>query len=117
MKDLDGFGSGSFPDIDGIGDDPISLIIGIVVLVLLLPVLLLGVLAASEFFLLLLLLPFAVLARVLFGKQWTVEARRGFAIVWDAPAGDWQASGLRIHEVADAIRRGEAPVAPAEPVG
>ena len=72
------------------------------------PVVILGIVAASEFFLLLVLLPFFLVARVVFGKQWVIEARRGFSIEWDTPAGDWQASGVRIHEVADAIRRGDA---------
>lgn len=111
LKDLDYSDIGpSLPDLGGM-DDPISIVIGVVVVVLCLPIIVLGIIAASEFFLLLALLPFAVLARALFGKKWTVEARRGFEIVWDAPAGDWQASSLRIHEVADAIRRGEAPTA------
>lgn len=109
LKDVD-LGSGwGGPDLSGLGDDPISAVIGIALLVLALPFLLLGLLAGAEFLLLLLLLPVAVLARAVLGQKWTVEARRGFAIVWDAPAGDWQASGLRIHEVADAIRRGEIP--------
>ena len=117
MKDVD-LGSGwGVPDLNGLGDDPISAVIAIVLLVLALPFILLGLVVAAEFLLLLLLLPVAVLARVLLGQKWTVEARRGFTIVWDAPAGDWQASGLRIHEVAEAIRRGELPVGPAEPVG
>lgn len=90
-------------------DDPISIVLFLVVGILFFPIILLGLLVAAELFLLLLLLPVAVLARAAFGKQWTIEARRGFSIVWDAPAGDWQASGLRIHEVADAVRRGELP--------
>ncbi|GAB4013122.1 hypothetical protein [Nocardioides ultimimeridianus] len=93
----------------GLGDDPISAVIGIILLILALPFIVLGLIVAAEFLLLLLLLPLAVLGRALFGKAWTIEARRGFEIVWDAPAGDWQASGLRIHEVADAIRRGQTP--------
>lgn len=84
-----------------------------VVLFFLAPVIVLALIVAAEFLLLLLLLPLAVLGRALFGKAWTIEARRGFEIVWDAPAGDWQTSGLRIHEVADEIRRGRTPPAAA----
>ncbi|GAB2968244.1 hypothetical protein [Nocardioides montaniterrae] len=93
----------------GLGNDPISAVIGVVLLILALPFIILGAVVAAEFFLLLLLLPFAALARVLFSKSWTVEARRGFEIAWDAPAGDWQASGIKIHEIADAIRQGNLP--------
>ncbi len=93
----------------GLGDDPISMIIFLVLLVIALPFLILSLFAAIELLLVLLLLPFALLGRVLLGRHWTVEARRGFTIWWDAPAGDWQASGVRIHEVADGIRRGDVP--------
>lgn len=97
--------SWSFGDIDV--DD--SLLIGIA-LFFLAPIILLTLLVAGEFLLLLLLLPAAVLARTLFGKEWTVEARRGYRVWWDAPAGDWKASGQRIRDVAEAIRRGEREV-------
>jgi hypothetical protein len=80
-----------------------------ILLFLLAPFLLLAIFVATELLLLLLLLPLAVLARLALGRQWTVEARRGFTLVWDTPAGDWQESDIRIHEVADAIRRGELP--------
>jgi hypothetical protein len=46
---------------------------------------------------------------VIFGQHWTVEARRGWKPYWEAPSGDWQESGLRIHAVADAIRHGQLP--------
>ncbi|WP_126688275.1 hypothetical protein [Nocardioides ferulae] len=95
----------------GLGDDPVSLVIGLVFLVIMLPFLILGVVALIELLSLLLVLPFALLARVLFGRHWTVEARRGFTIWYDEPAGDWQASGLRIHALADEIRRGQLPPA------
>ena len=101
----------SLPTGPGLGDDPVSLVIGLVFLVIMLPFLVLGVVALVELLVLLLVLPFALLARVLFGRHWTVEARRGFTIWYDEPAGDWQASGLRIHALADEIRRGELPAA------
>lgn len=91
----------------GLGDDPISMIILLVCLVVALPFLLLALLAGVELLLIVLLLPFAALGRVLLGRHWTVEAREGFTVRWEARSGDWQASGLVIHQVADAIRRGE----------
>lgn len=98
------------PDLpSGLGDDPVSAVIGLVLLVLALPFLLLALLVTLELLVLLLLVPFALLARVAFGRHWTIEARRGFTTVWEDPAGDWRASGTRIHEVAAAIRSGRLP--------
>lgn len=93
----------------GLGDDPVSLVISLVALVLLAPFVLLVLVAGAELLLLLLLLPLAILGRVLLGRHWTVEVRRGWRPWWESRVGDWQASGLRIHEIADAIRRGQAP--------
>jgi len=98
------------PDLPGgLGDDPISLVIGLVCLVILLPFLLLALVAGLELLLVLLVLPFALVGRVLFGRHWHVELRRGFEPWWEVEAGDWQASAVRIHEVADAVRRGVLP--------
>jgi hypothetical protein len=93
----------------GLGDDPISMVIGIVCLIIALPFLLLALVAGLELLLLLLVLPFAVLGRVLFGSHWHVELRRGFEPFWEIEAGDWQASKLKIHEIADGVRRGATP--------
>jgi hypothetical protein len=100
----------AMPDLPvGLGDDPVSAVIGIVFLVILLPFLLLALVAGLELLLLLLVLPFAALGRIALGRHWTVEARRGFTIWWEAEAGSWQASGLRIHDVAASIERGDPP--------
>lgn len=106
---LKGLDSGPLDLATGLGDDPISAIIAIVLLILALPFIAFSLVVAAELLLLLLLLPFAVLARVLLGRHWTIEARRGFTIWWDAPSGDWRASGERIRAVAGAIARGDAP--------
>lgn len=92
----------------GLGDDPISAIIFLIFLVIAIPFLVLALIAGVELLLVGLLLPFAVLARVLFGQHWTVEARKGFSIWWEAPSGDWQESGVLIHDVALAIQKGES---------
>lgn len=98
------------PDLpSSLGDDPVSAVIGLLLLVLLLPFLVLVLLAGIELLLLLLALPLALAGRVLLGRHWTVEVREGFTPVHEEPAGDWQASGVRIHELADLLRRGEAP--------
>ncbi|WP_345263500.1 hypothetical protein [Nocardioides nanhaiensis] len=98
------------PDLPGgLGDDPVSAIVGLVLLVLALPFLVLVLLAGLELLLLLLVLPVALLGRVLLGRHWTVEVRRGWAPWTEQPAGDWQASGVAVHELADRLRRGEVP--------
>lgn len=96
------------PDVPegGIGDDPISMVLGLILLILLLPFLLLMLLAGIELLLLLLLLPFVIAGRILLGRSWTVEVRRGWRPYWEEPAGDWQQSGLRVHEVAEQLRLG-----------
>ncbi|GEP35997.1 hypothetical protein NSZ01_37650 [Nocardioides szechwanensis] len=95
--------------VGSLGDNPISLVIGIIFLIIAIPFILLAIVAALELLLLFLVIPFALLARALFGQHWTVEARRGFHIWYDEPAGDWQASGIRIHALADQIRHGDTP--------
>ncbi|HSX68052.1 hypothetical protein [Nocardioides sp.] len=54
-------------------------------------------------------LPLAVLGRVLFGRKWHVELRRDWKPWTEVKAGDWRASTIKIHELADAVRRGEVP--------
>ena len=93
----------------GLGDDPVSMVIAILVLIVMVPFLVLGVVASVELLLVLLVLPFAVLGRVLFGRHWTVEVRRGWRPWWEVQAGDWRASATRIHDVVAAIRRGDLP--------
>jgi hypothetical protein len=97
------------PMLNGLGDDPISAIVAVVALVLLAPFILVVLVAGVELLLVLLVLPFAILGRVLLGRHWTIEVRRGWRPWWEGQVGDWQAAGLRIHEVADAIRGGQLP--------
>jgi hypothetical protein len=89
--------------------DPGHAVQGPVCLGILLQFLVLGLFAGLEFLLVLLVLPFAVLGRMLFGRHWHVELRRGFTPWWEVEAGDWQASSVWIHQVADAVRRGVLP--------
>lgn len=86
----------------------IAVVVGVVVLFVL-PVLLFPFVVAAELLLLLLLVPFAVVSRVVFGRQWHVELRRGWTPWAEEPAGDWSSSATRIHELADRVRRGEPP--------
>lgn len=91
------------------GDDPISLAISAILLILFLPVIVLVLLSGIELLLVLLIVPFAALAKVLFGQQWIIEARRGWSPWWEAQAGDWRQSGQAIRDVATAIERGTLP--------
>lgn len=90
-------------------DGPLAAIAFVLLLVLLVPFLVLAVIGALEFLALLLVLPFALLGRVLLGRHWTVEARRGFEPWFEMEAGRWGASGDKIREIAAAIERGELP--------
>ena len=93
-------------------DDPVTAVVVIVLAIVLLPVLLIlaaALVAGLEFLLLLVVLPLAVLGRVLFGRRWRVEVRRGWRPYCEELAGDWQRSGVRIHELADDLRRGQLP--------
>lgn len=103
--------------VGGLGDDPVSAIIGVIALVILLPFLVLVLIAGVELLLVLLLLPFAVLARAVFGRRWYVEVRRGFKPVHEVEAGDWRESGLKIYELAGALERGDSLPAGVDPAG
>ena len=95
------------------GDDPVSSAITLVVLVVFAPVILvalvLTVLATIEFAVLLLLVPFIAGARMLFGRHWVVEVRRGFTPYHEEHAGKWGASSERIRQLAGSISRGDLP--------
>lgn len=101
------------PGLDGAGDDPISLILGLIGLIIVIPFLLAAVavvlITGIELILLTALLPFAIAARVVFGRHWTVEVRRGFTPIHEERAGDWQASGVRIKELVREIEVGGVP--------
>jgi hypothetical protein len=85
-------------------------VVGVLLFILLvLPLALLTALVTVEFALVLLVLPFAVLGRVLLGRAWNVEVRRGWKPWTEAPAGRWIDATVTIHQLADAVRRGEGP--------
>ena len=95
------------------GDDPFSMILLLIWLVIAVPIILVIVaimlLTGIELLLLLALLPFAVGARVLFGRHWTVEVRHGFTPIHEEAAGTWAESGVRIRELAREIESGSVP--------
>lgn len=93
----------------GIGDDPISMILGLLLLVVLLPFLLLMLVAGVEMLIILAVMPFAIVGRVMLGRRWTVEVRRGWALHSEEQVHSWQQTGTRIRELALDIERGHAP--------
>lgn len=110
VPDTGGDGAGSDGGgSSGLDADDLGIVLLVLLAVIILPFLLFAVFALLELLLLVLLLPFAVAGRVFFGRHWHVELRRGFTPWWEVEAGDWRASALKIHEVADDVRRGEIP--------
>jgi hypothetical protein len=92
----------------GLGDDPISMVIGLVLLVLAIPALIVTLVLVAELLLLLVLLPVAVVGRLLLPVPWTIElwsrpARRrvlGWHLEHEVPVRGWRASGERMGELA-----------------
>ena len=105
MPDDWGFGDSSSAD----GDDIISIVLNILMLVLLIPALVLALLVAAEFLLLLLLLPLWVLARSLFGTPWIIVVRRDHTIVAEEAVRGWEATSRRIDHLKSVIAAGAAP--------
>lgn len=95
----------------GIGDDPVSMVVALLLLAVLLPFLLLMLVAGVEMLLMVLAMPLAVAWRMLFAKDWVIEVRCGWTPHAAVRAGDWQGSRLRMQELAQSIERGQAPAA------
>ena len=72
-RDVDDNGGGF-----DLGDDLIISLLLLVLFLVLAPVVGPLILGSMELVLILLVLPFAVLGRVLLGRKWSVEARRGY---------------------------------------
>jgi Na+-translocating ferredoxin:NAD+ oxidoreductase RnfD subunit len=86
----------------------VGLVLGIVIASLapfILPFLFVGI----EAVIILLVLPAAVLGRVLLGKAWTVEVRRGWSPYAEEKTGTWNDASIRINELAAQIERGDLP--------
>lgn len=90
-----------------LGDDPISALIGLVLLILFLPILLFFLLAAVELLLLsLLVVPFAF-ARSLFGIPWTIRVSRNGVDEHTEQVKGWFASRRRMQELGELARNGQ----------
>lgn len=98
-------GKGRFQDFPIGGDEPIGLLIAIViaVVVLLFPVILVAAVFVAEWLLLLLLLPIVTLLRVGFGMPWTIVARAP-GVRYSEQAAGWRRSGRLIEAARAEIR-------------
>ena len=105
-------GGWDVPSFD-VGDDPVSLVIGTLILV---PALILFLLWGFELLLVLLLLPFAILARTRFGKHWYVEIWHQRTFVRQFDGGDFEASGALVRRLAAEIESGHPPSSDPQPV-
>jgi hypothetical protein len=94
-------------DIGTLGDDPISLILMALGLILLIPALVVLIVMVGELLLLLALLPLIVLSRGLFGVPWTIEIRRERRLHSTERVRGWGNAGRRMDQVATALRLGE----------
>ncbi|MBG6098394.1 hypothetical protein [Nocardioides luteus] len=111
-RKLEAEGSADFSGFDG-GDDPISFLLALTAAFVLIP-LLAGIVfvflvTGIELMLLIAILPFAITGRVVFGRHWTVEVRRGFTPIHEERTGSWTTSGVRIRELAREIESGNVP--------
>jgi hypothetical protein len=106
VRDVEGL------DVGGVGapgEDPISVLLAVLGLLLLIPFVLALVLLVGEVLLLVLLLPAALLARVVFRRPWTVEATSKGHVLWTEQVTGWTESNVRILEIAAVYERGEGP--------
>ncbi|WP_332642681.1 hypothetical protein [Aeromicrobium sp.] len=99
------------PDVpvDGLfvgGDDPIGMILAAIGLILLVPVIIALAVMLAELLLLLLLLPLWLIVRGFLGGAWPIEVWRGKTFVGAESVKGWSPSGVRMHDIAEAIRLG-----------
>lgn len=92
--------------VSGLDDNPISFVLGAIVLI---PILVVLAVVVGELLLLLLLLPFFVLARSIFGTPWVIEVTHRREVVHAEEVKGWGASQQRINDLVTATGRGELP--------
>lgn len=108
-------GDPGFVDLTDGADDPLGLVLAIVlglVVSVLLALLLPFAVLASEFLLVIaLLVPLLVLARIFWMLPWVIEAADGDTLLGVDKVRGWQASSERIRDIAAAYERGQDPFA------
>jgi hypothetical protein len=98
------------PTLDlSLGDDLVSAIVLGLIFFVLTPIVVPLLLLPIELVLVGLVVPIAALVRVLFGRRWVVEVRRGFTAIHEEQTGTWNDASVRIAELAAGVERGELP--------
>lgn len=92
-----------------LGDDLFSFVIFLVLAIFVVPLLGALIIGVLEGLLLLALVPVLAVVRIVFGRHWWVEARRGFRPHWETEAGTWVESKAVIRDAAHRIERGNPP--------
>ncbi len=92
-----------------LGEDLFSFVIFLVLAILVVPLLGALIIGVLEGLLLLALVPVLAVVRIVFGRHWWVEARRGFRPYWETEAGAWVESKTVIRDTAHRIERGDPP--------
>jgi hypothetical protein len=104
-----------FVDLSGGADDPVGLVValvlGLVATVVLAAVLPFAVLASEFLLVLALLVPLLVLARLFWMLPWIVEATNGATLLGIDKVRGWRDSSDRIRDIAAAYERGQDPFA------
>lgn len=111
IREVDPLDALSMPSLPG-GDDPISLILSVLALVVLIPVLILAAIALVEVLLLLLLIPIVLLARIALRKPWIVEVLGPDRHYYTESVQGFAASGAHVQQIAAAIEAGQVQVPP-----
>ncbi|MGE4426237.1 MAG: hypothetical protein AB7G37_07290 [Solirubrobacteraceae bacterium] len=109
-------------DVGHLGDDPISMVIGVIALILAIPALVVLTILLAELLLLIVLLPVVVLLRMVAPVPWTIEAsvRTAERPSWLPDAWSsrylssvrgWRGSTRRMDAIASDLRAGRLPPA------
>ncbi len=106
-RDVSDFATGE--DIDAFGDDPISLVIGLIFAIAILPILIVIGVFLAEILLLLLVIPVAMLLRIAFIRSWPIEVWQGKRLMEQESVKGWRASSERIHDLVNEIRLRHSP--------
>lgn len=92
------------PSLGDVVDDPLSLLVVGLLLVLVVPLVVFAVLVAIELLALLALLPVVMLIRALFGGAWPIEVFRAGRLLNTEYVKGWAASRERIHDLTENVR-------------
>ena len=96
-------------DVLDAADDPISLVVCIVISIIVIPLLFVFGFLLAEALLLLLLFPIAVLFRIAFIRSWPIEVWQGKKLLEQESVKGWRASSERIHDLVNEIRLRHSP--------